>query len=290
MKHIYFISLFFLFALMANAQGVLLQNFETITNPKGAFFVDNSSFAPVSLADNPLIYGINKSAKVAAVEVSPGGSTNSGILKISFTAGADPVIQYPANPLGLDLLYFDVLRFKYYAPGALNKNVEFEPNGAPTSPKTIVQPNGNYYEEWAYVTIPLVNKTYTNFQIRVNRNADGSGSAAGTATGSLVYIDDFEMYNSTDGPYSAIKLVPKVETDFSCVTLQNRNFCVKASLDKKSDVRIELIFIDGRSQTIFQQTATGNIEVPFSVNQKGIYCVRMTLDNSQSEVIKILAK
>jgi len=285
MRHFYIILSMCFFALVANAQK--LQDFENITNPRGEFFVDNANFAPVSLADNPLKYGINTSNKVAAVQVFT-TAANSGIIKISF-ATDQPILQYPKNPTGADALYYDVLRFKYYSAGKLNKTIEFEPNGTATSPKTLVAPGSYYNEEWAYVIIPLINKTYNNFQIRVNRNADGSGSATGTAAGDLVYVDDFEMYNSVDGPITAIKL-PKIETDFSCVNLSGKNFCLKASLDKKSEVRVDLISIDGRSQTISTQQAVGNIEVPFSVNQQGIYCVRMTIDNTYSKTIKILAK
>jgi len=284
MKRFIFTLLICFFVIMANAQK--LQDFENIANPKGDFFVNDANFASVELADNPLKYGINTSDKVAAVVFY---TVNSGIIKINFQQGIDPVITYPQNPFGLDELYYDVLRFKYYSAGKLNKNIEFEPNGQPTSPKTIVQPDGYYYEEWAYVTLPLVNKTYNNFQIRVNRNATGDGSALETAVGEEVYIDDFEMYNSTDGPITAIKLT-KIEPDFSCTDLAEGNFCVKATLDKQSDVRFDLISIDGHSQTIFNQKSAGIVEAPFHVNQKGIYCVRMIIDNSRSKTIKILVK
>ncbi|MDR0540834.1 MAG: hypothetical protein LBH19_01335 [Dysgonamonadaceae bacterium] len=284
MKHLFFTSLFCLFAVMVTAQK--MQDFENIVNPKGDFFVDNPNFAFVELADNPLKTGINTSDKVAAVVFT---TVNSGIIKISFVSD-QPVQVYPKHPEGLDELYYDVLRFKYYSAGKLNKNIEFEPNGSPTSPKTIVQPGPYYNEEWAYVTIPLANKTYSNFQIRVNRSADGGGSAAGTEVNDKVYLDDFEMYNSTDGPKTAIKLVADSQSDFSCVSLADGNCIFKTSLDKKSDVRVEVVSLDGRSQVIYNSLVEGNLEIPFKVNSKALYCVRMTIDHSYSKTVKIVAK
>ena len=247
-------------------------------------FDTNANFATVVLADNPLKAGINTSDKVAAVDFI---TVNSGIIKINFTGANQPVFEYPAHPQGLDELYYDTFRFKYYSAGKLNKNIEFEPNGSATSPKTIVQPGPYYYEEWAYVTIPLTWKTYSNFQIRVNRNAAGNGSAEGTAVGDKVYFDDFEVYNSIVGPTSSVKRV-EINHIFSCRNIGNGIFNVDAFLANKSNVRLDLISLEGRATTIYSQSAEGSLRVPFTVPSKGIYCVRMVVDNNYSITEKII--
>lgn len=294
MKHVFTIGMILLFA--GAVSGISLQNFETgVTSPKGDFFVNNANFAAIDLADNPNKSGINMSDKVVAVMVHSGnpndettlpGNPNSGIIKISFS-GDQPVIQYPTHPTGADELYYDRLRFKYYKGSLLNRYVEFEPNGSATSPKTLIQPQG--IDEWEYVTISLENKTYSNFQIRVNRNDAGTGSATGTAAGDIIYLDDFELYNSVDGPISAVPAI-KEETVFICKSTGNRSFSVEASLDKTSDVRIDLITLDGRSVNVYSQSVAGNIQVPFAVPVKGIYCVRMTIDSKYSSTEKVIAQ
>lgn len=285
MKQIFFLILCFCSAVVAMGQSGFPQGFETITNPKGDYFVDNTNFAPITLVDNPLKAGLNTSDKVAAVMVG----INSGIIKLNFADGTTPKFDYPTHPLSLDELYYDVLRFKYYSASALNKNVEFEPNGSATSPKTIVQPGPYYYEEWAYVTIPLVNKSYSNFQIRVNRNETGTGSATGTEADTYVYIDDFELYNSAVGPVSALRLTLE-DVQFSCKNTGNNTFNLETSLDKTSNVRIDLISAEGRLVNIYNQVATGDLQIPFTAPAKGIYCVRMMVDNLSSKTVKIIAQ
>lgn len=285
MKQIFFLILCFCSSLMMMGQSAFPQGFESVTNPKGDYFVDNANFAAIALADNPLKAGINTSDKVAAVTVG----INSGIIKINFADGTTPQFTYPAHPQGLDELYYDVLRFKYYSAGKLNKNIEFEPNGSATSPKTIVQPGSYYYEEWAYVTIPLVNKSYQNFQIRVNRNDTGTGAATGTETGDIVYIDDFEIYNSAVGPTSAVPLVVE-NVLFTCKRTGNKTFNLETELDKTSNVRVDLISLDGRSVNIYNNTTQGYLQVPFEVQAKGVYCIRMTVDNNDSNTQKMIVQ
>ncbi len=279
-------------------QGAFPQGFETVTNPKGDYFVDNTNFAPIKLATNPLKAGLNISDNVAAVQVHSGepndvstlpGNPNSGIIKINFADGTTPKFDYPANPQGLDELYYDVLRFKYYSAGKLNKNIEFEPNGTATTPKTIVQPGQYYNEEWAYVILSLTSKTYQNFQIRVNRNETGSGSATGTEAGDYVYIDDFEIYNSAIGPTSAVPLVMEDKL-FTCKNTGDKTFSIETSLDKTSNVRVDLISLEGRLVNIYNQMAQGSLQIPFAVPAKGIYCVRMTVDNQYTNTEKIMAQ
>lgn len=286
MKQVFFTTMFLAVSLVLTAANPFPQGFESVTEPKGEFFDTNVNFASIILADNPLKAGINTSDKVAAVDFT---TVNSGIIKISFSGTNQPVFEYPRHPQGLDEVYYDVLRFKYYSAGKLNKNIEFEPNGSATSPKTIVQPGSYYYEEWAYVTIPLTFKTYSNFQIRVNRNAAGNGSAEGTVVGDKVYLDDFEMYNSIEGPISSVKRV-EINNIFSCKRIGNGMFSVDAFLANKSNVRVDLISLDGRATTIFSQTAEGSFQVPFTVPSKGIYCVRMVVDNNYSITEKIISQ
>lgn len=285
MKQIFFLILCFFSTVTVLGQSAFPQGFESVTNPKGEYFIDDANFAPVTLMDNPLKTGINTSDKVAAVMVG----INSGIIKLNFADGVTPKFTYPAHPQGLDELYYDVLRFKYYSAGTLNKNVEFEPNGSATSPKTIVQPGPYYNEEWAYVTLSLVNKSYSNFQIRVNRNEAGNGPATGTVADTYVYIDDFELYNSAVGPISAVPLVLN-DLLFSCKNKGNQNFALEASFDKTSNVRIDLISMEGRLVNIYNQVVIGNLSVPFTTPAKGIYCVRMLVDNQYSKTEKIIAQ
>ena len=286
MKQIFLTTIFLAVSLVLTAVNPFPQGFESVTEPKGEFFDTNANFAAISLADNPLKAGINISNKVAAVNFTV---VNSGIVKINFAGTTNPVFQYPTNPNGTDELYYDVLRFKYYSAGKLNKNIEFEPNGSATTPKTIVQPGAYYHEEWAYVTIPLLNKTYSNFQIRVNRNAAGTGSAEGTAVGDIVYIDDFELYNSVAGPTSSVRKV-EMNNVFSCRNSGNGKFSVEAFLPNKSEVRVDVISLDGRATNVFSQTCEGAFEVPFTVATKGIYCVRMVIDNNYSISEKVIAE
>jgi hypothetical protein len=294
MKQTFSLCVALLFASFASA--IDLQTFESgITTPKGEFFVNNANFASIELVANPNKSGINTSNNVVAVRVHSGnpndpttlpGSANSGIIKISF-AGDQPVIQYPANPTGADVLYYDRLRFKYYKGSLLNRYVEFEPNGSATSPKTLIQPQG--IDEWEYVTIPLENKTYTNFQIRINRNDTGTGSATGTAAGNIIYLDDFELFNSTDGPLSAVPFINE-DALFSIKNMGNKSFSLETTLDKTSNVRVDLISPDGRLVNIYNQIAGSHLTLPFNVSAKGIYCVRMTIDNQISKTEKIIAQ
>lgn len=286
MKHFFFTTLFLAVALVSSAVSPFPQGFENVTEPKGEYFNVNPNFAAVTLADNPLKAGINTSNKVAAVTMV---STSSGIIKIDFAGTATPNFDYPAHPQGLDELYYDYLRFKYYSPNRLNKNVEFEPNGSPTNPKTIVQPGPFYNEEWAYVTIPLTYKTYNNFQIRVNRNEAGNGAAAGTVDGDFVYIDDFEVYNSIAGPITSTRQLD-VERMFTVSAFGDGYFSVNAFLAAKSPVRIDLISLDGRATTVFNSSAEGSVQVPFATPAQGIYLVRMTVDGLTAYTEKIISR
>lgn len=284
MKQIFFSTMFLAVSLVLTAANPFPQGFESVTEPKGEYFNTKSDFATVILADNPVKEGVNTSNKVAAIDF---GTVNSGIIRIDFSGTNQPVFEYPRHPQGLDELYYDVLRFKYYSAGKLNKNIEFEPNGSPTSPKTIVQPGPYYHEEWTYVTIPLTNKVYSSFQIRLNRNATGDGSAQGTAVGDKLYFDDFEIYNSILGPTTSVKKI-EINNTFSCRNIGNGMFSVDAFLANKSNVRVDLISLEGRATTIYSQSAEGSFQIPFTVPSKGIYCVRMVVDNNYSITEKII--
>lgn len=286
---------------LSNVSAIKLQGFESITNPKGEFFVDNPNFASIFLADNPLKEGINTSNKVAAVRIHSGnpddpatlpGAPNSGIIKINFADGVEPKISYPANPLGTGdeiPVYYDVLRFKLYKGNLLNKNVEFEPLGQPTNPKTIKPTFGE--NEWEYITFNLEYKYYSNFQLRVNRNETGTGSATGTVAGQIIYVDDFELYNSDIGPDDATSVKLTLEdVPFTCTPLENSNFKVTANLDKTANVRLELISLDGKVQTVYQGVNSGNTEITFNAKNKGFHFVRLTLDNQKSGVQKIIVQ
>jgi len=277
----------FIFKVNADGSSVILQDFESIANPKGEFFVNDPNFASVDLCDNPSKSGINLSNKVAGVKVN----TNSGIIKINFAEGVIPRIAYPSNPLGegdLVPVYYDVLRFKYYKGKLMNKNIEFEPNGQPTNPKSIRPATGD--DEWEYITFPLIYKSYQNFQIRVNRNENGTGAAIGTAPGEIIYVDDFEIYNSDAGPddASAVKLTFE-DKKFSCFKTKNMSFRVEGKLENSSDVKIELISLDGKCGTIYHNVSRGKFEFSFEVKEKGLYFLRITLNNKNFEVHKILA-
>lgn len=299
MKQVNFTLLLFVVSLSASA--IKLQGFETIANPKGDFFDTNTNFASIVLADNPKKEGINISDKVAGVVVHSGivgdpetpGAPNSGIIKINFVETLTPHTVYPKNPLGegdLIPVYYDVLRFKYYKGKLMNKNVEFEPNGQPTNPKSLKTAFGD--DEWEYITFPLEFKYYQNFQIRVNRNENGTGSAVGTGTGEIIYVDDFEIYNSEAGPdaETAIKLTFE-ERKFSCNYLGGKSYNLQTLLEKPSNVKVELIALDGKVETIYNQYNTaGQLEVPFQTKEKGVYFVRVTMDNNTFEVHKVLGQ
>jgi hypothetical protein len=181
-------------------ENVPVENFwqDDVADRTGTFFAYNTNRAPLMIVENPAPTGINTSPKVCRVQVFAGGA-NSGIVKIEFvkegTTKPEPVIDYPACPTCENQRY-DRLRFKYYKGNLQNRNVELEPNGSPTSPKTITPAVGN--DEWEYIVFELSAATYNTFQLRVNRNADGSGSAQGTADGDFIYLDDFEFYSSAE--------------------------------------------------------------------------------------------
>jgi hypothetical protein len=167
--------------------------------------------------------------------------------------------------------------------------VELEPNGSPSSPKKLVQ--AQEMGDWEYITFEIENKTYNNFQIRVNRNDTGTGSAVGTADGDFIYVDDFEFYNSEDGvdfpPTTDIQSA-KVEKDITCLALGGNQFNLKTNLEQAANVRVELITISGHSTMLYDNVAEGHLEVPFSVTNRGVYLVRTTIDNTTSETIKII--
>lgn len=279
------------------ASATVIENFENfpvedfwqadLADRTGTFFAYDANRASLLIVDNPNKSGINTSNKVCRVQVHNGGA-NSGIVKINFTGSAEPVVTYPACPTCTDGK-FDRLRFKYYKGSLLNRYVEFEPNGSPTTPKTITQAQG--MDDWEYITLELPYTTYTNFQIRVNRNGTGDGSAVGTAEGDFIYVDDFEFFNSTDGPdfppSTAIQSVA-AEKAFSCTALGENKFRLEADLENPASVRIELIAMDGRSEVLYDHVAEGRLEVPFSVTNRGVYCVRAIVDNQVRETVKIV--
>ena len=294
MKKIFLTVVAFATVLSASANyGVILQTFESgITEPKGEFFVDNPDFASITLVDNPKKDFLNSSNKVAAVQVYT-ENPNSGIIKINFVDGVAPKVNYPENPYGTGdevLAYYNVLRFKYYKGTKTSRNVEFEPNGSVTSPKTIIPTFGE--DGWEYITIPLEWKLYQNFQIRVNRNEAGNGSATGTAEGDIIYVDDFELFNREDGPAEIEASTKFVLVDdlFSCKSTGNRSFVLNASLEKSANVKVDVISITGQTRTIYNQTVAGHLELPFDVNTKGVFCVRMTIDGKLSKIEKIIAR
>jgi hypothetical protein len=208
MKNVFFTFMCICCASLAYAQSsVLLEDFENfpeenfwqtdLADRTGTFFYYDANRAPLMIVDNPQQAGLNASAKVCRVQVYA-GAANSGILKIEFTGGGktgQPVLEYPACPTCTGGKY-DRLRFKFYKGTLTERYVEMEPNGSPTNPKTIVATSD--LDEWQYVIIELSATSYNSFQIRVNRNANGSGSAPGSADGDFIYIDDFELYNSAD--------------------------------------------------------------------------------------------
>ncbi len=286
MKQLFFLSLSLLISGVAMATDPFPQGFETITAPKGDYFVNNSNYAPVELADNPNISGINISSKVAKVSIYSGAAI-SGIIKISFTSAETPTFTYPTCASCTGGRY-DRLRFKYYKGNLTDRYIEFEPNGQTTSPKTLIQAAGAS-NEWEYIVIPLDYATYNSFQIRVNRNA--SGGTATAVSGDVVYVDDFELYNSTDGVATAIA-TPVIETAdlFSCVPDGNNSFKLTSYVSERSNVCVDLISLDGRSQNIYNQSTSGNLEIPFNVKNNGMYFVRMTVNNEYSKTIKILSR
>ena len=248
------------------------QTFENgIVNPKGEFFVNDPGHPASSLAVNPKKSGINTGDKVVAVNVG----TTSGLMKINFADGTTPKIDYPTHPTGADELYYDILRFKYYKGTLTNRYVEFEPNGTATNPKTIIPTSGN--DEWEYITINLTNKTYNNFQIRINRNDAGNGAATGSTGSDVIYVDDFELLNSNSLTTNLHKIDNK--NDFSCITMGSNSFKVVADFSEKATVRIDLISVDGRVSTLYNQVSAGALELPFQVQNSGLYFVRMTVNN-----------
>lgn len=120
MKQIFFSTMFLAVSLVLTAANPFPQGFESVTEPKGEYFNTKSDFATVILADNPVKEGVNTSNKVAAIDF---GTVNSGIIRIDFSGTNQPVFEYPRHPQGLDELYYDVLRFKYYSAGKLNKTL-----------------------------------------------------------------------------------------------------------------------------------------------------------------------
>lgn len=284
MKHLLQFSLFSLFllsiAINSTAGSYLLQDFESITNPKGEFFDTNTNFAAIDLVTNPSKSGINLSDKTAGVKVG----TGSGIIKINFQDGITPQTIYPSDPTGQNSLYYDRLRFKYYKGSNADRYVELEPNGSPTSPKTLTPANGS---DWIYIEFVLTNKMYNNFQIRVNRNADGSGSAGALTSGQYIYVDDFELYNYETGPTTAIKIQTQ-NIDFQFTQTDNKSYNLISFIDTPSDVKIDLISIDGRSTRLFNQKTSGYFTLPVQVQNKGIYFIRMTADNRNTKTLKFI--
>ena len=189
----------------------------------------------------------------------------------------------------MKFLILRCLRFKYYKGNLLNKNVEFEPNGQPTNPKTIKPTFGD--DEWEYIKFDLIYKYYANFQIRVNRNETGTGSATGTAAGEIIYVDDFELYNSDAGPDvpNSVKFTFE-DVPFTCTQQENGSFKVNANIDKSSNVRLELITLDGKVETIYQGVNSGNTEITFNAKSKGLNFVRLTLDNKKTGIQKIIVQ
>lgn len=278
------------------ASAIVIENFENfpvedfwqadLADRTGTFFTYNANFATLQIVDNPNKSGINTSDKVCRVQVWNGGP-NSGIVKINFSGITEPVVTYPACPTCTNEK-FDRLRFKYYKGSLLDRYVEFEPYGSPTNPATRIQAQG--MDEWEYITIELTSTTYTDIQLRVNRGETG-GSSPSTAEGDFIYVDDFEFFNVTDGPdfppSTAIQSIA-AEKAFSCVSSGENKFRLDADLENPANVRIELIAMDGRSEVLYDHVAEGKLEVPFSVKNRGIYCMRAIIDNQVRETVKIV--
>jgi len=291
MKNYLLTAFFFVVATMAHA--VIIQDFESIakiwdaTDKTGTFFVYSTSFAPVTLVDNPNKSGINTSNKVVAVQVYT-TAANSGMIKFNFPGGSSvaPILDYPTCPTCTGGKY-DRVRFKYYKGSLLNRYAEFEPNGTATTPKTLVQAQG--IDEWEYITFDLAYASYASMQFRVNRNEAGTGSATGTASGNFIYIDDVEFYNSTDGA-TATTQVEEDTNKLKCNDLGNGFFSFEKFIEHKSNIRVDLISMGGLSENIYNRSAEGNLDVAFEIKGKGIYCVRMTIDNKATEIVKVLSK
>lgn len=199
-------------AFLSAQSSYVLQDFEDISvvldqaGSDGTFFNWNNGFALVEVAENPLVDGINTSKKVAKVNLT--GSTSkpndkmptSTIIRISFSSGHKPQISYPENEDSQQAgkIYYDRLRFKYYSNGVGNKYIAFAPNSN-SNKEEIIPAEKGHDKKWVYVDIPLTEPYYKNFMIRLNRDSSG-GTAARTKTGDVVYIDDFELYNSKVGP------------------------------------------------------------------------------------------
>lgn len=288
MKQYLFFMLFLACSATLSAQTAFPQDFESITNAKGDYLDTGANFAAAVIADNPLKEGINTSDKVVAVTVG----INSGIIRINFkkaTTGT-PKFDYPAHPEGLDELYYDVLRFKYYTAGKKNKFIELAPNGNSANPKILVEPTtSDYDQKWAYVEIPLAFKEYANFQMRINSHSSGSGSAQDTQNGDKIYVDDFEVYNSDEGPTTSIPLQMLEDlAPFQCVALGNGEFRIEKRIIEDANLRFDLISIDGKSHTVYDQYSSVCCENVFKAPAKGLYVVRMLINGKESSSQKVL--
>lgn len=291
------ISGFAISGVKLSAQSVIFQDFENLTSAQtadadktGSFICYNPGWAFVTLVDNPNKSGINTSNKVAAVSLTgaigeTGTSPNSGLILISLTNstkepqnGAIPACSECTNGK------YDRIRFKFYKGNLYNRYIRYQPDGTIQTP---------LYESaavnaWEYITFDLLKTNYVDIRFALNRKADDSGmNIEGVTEGTVVYIDDIEFFSSTNVSNLSI---PNAVKNTSCLPLGNNVFNYETTLDKVSNVKVELISLDGRSETIFNQNASGKLEFQFSVKNKGIYCVRTIVDNQSSETLKAIAR
>jgi hypothetical protein len=288
MKH-YLLTVVFAFLSVFMANAIVIQNFETIpyawsqSEPQNAFFVYNTNFATLQIVDNPNKSGINTSDKVVSVRVHNFNSANSGIFQICFSGTCQPAVGYPTCndcPSGK----YNRIRFKYYKAGLSDRAVDFEPWGQPPGGVRSYQVvSGNY--EWEYVTFELVAASYSYMQFKVNRKIDNTGLAP-VSDGDYIYIDDIEFFDSQ----TTLTTNPKIASGFSCTGLGNNMFNFETTLKSQTNVSVELISMDGRTQSVFSGMADGKLEIPFSVKGKGMYFVRMTQGSESPKVSKIIAQ
>lgn len=147
-----------------------------------AMFKGGPNTAIVEIVDNPLKAGLNTSANVLKVTKSfLSQQLNVYVKRPNSTADISGKVWNKG---------FDKVRFLYYNPTTVGRMVTWKFNGLDPVLNITPQP---VLGQWSYVEIELTNtqmNTITQFNLRLN---DGPG----TSDNEIVYIDDFEFYNST---------------------------------------------------------------------------------------------
>lgn len=236
----------------------------------------------MEIITNPYTTGNNTSAKV--LRLYNFNSAGAFHLRLS----TDPPIVNAADKI-TDAISYDGLRLKYKVNDAATysqQNAIIKVYGASTSETGGVWSDTT--EDWKTVTFNFAN--FDNAPTSIPSIHVIPYNTLWSADATLeIFLDDIELFKTDPNPPTSLQTVNDNEYAFSCTASGDNAFTVSSFVPQAANVRIDLISLDGRTQPVYNQTAEGNLEVPFQVTGKGLYLVRVSIDGN-SKTMKIISK